>query len=218
MSKAKESVQSYWDARSDLFGNYYKQPSMFDRVFRKGVYERQAIAVEACRDVPNARVLDIGSGPGVNSVSLIKNGRAQSLLGIDFSEQMNTYARRTTADEGVADKCEFVLGDALDFDFGDRKFDYAYALGVFDYVQNAETLLRRMATLSGHSIMASWPADGVRMALRRYRYTCSLFHYSEADIRALHAAIGIPAADLRLINIGGGWASIAKTRAVKPAS
>ena len=78
MSKKTETVQSYWDARSDLFGNYYKKPSSFDRIFRKGVYERQAIAVQACKEIPNAKVLDIGSGPGVNSVSLIKNATASS--------------------------------------------------------------------------------------------------------------------------------------------
>jgi len=204
-----ESVQSYWDARSELFGNYYKKPSAFDRVFRKGVYERQAIAVKACKEIPNATVLDVGSGPGVNSVSLIKNGGASHIFGVDFAQQMIDYANKTAADEGVADKCTFVLGDILTYDFGGKTFDYACALGVFDYVENAQLLVKRMSDLTTGSFMASWPEDGLRMALRRYRYTCPLFHYTEQRIIDLHKAAGIPENKLEIIRIGGGWATVA---------
>jgi cyclopropane fatty-acyl-phospholipid synthase-like methyltransferase len=209
MSKKTESVQSYWDARSELFGNYYKKPSSFDRVFRKGVYERQAIAVQACKEIPNATVLDIGSGPGVNSVSLIKNAGASHVFGVDFAQQMIDYANQTVKEEGVADKCTFVLGDVLTYDFGGKKFDYAYALGVFDYIENAQALLNRMSELSTKSFMASWPENGLRMALRRYRYTCPLFHYTEQDIIDLHKKAGIDKNKLDIIRIGGGWATVA---------
>ncbi len=209
MSKKTESVQSYWDARSDLFGNYYKKPSSFDRIFRKGVYERQAIAVKACKEIPGARVLDIGSGPGVNSVSLIKNAGASHVFGVDFAQHMIDYAIDTAKEEGVADKCTFVLGDVLTYDFGDKKFDYAYALGVFDYVENAQALLTRMSQLSTKSFMASWPENGLRMALRRYRYTCPLFHYTEQQIIDMHKKAGISADKLEIIRIGGGWATVA---------
>ncbi|MEP7163370.1 MAG: class I SAM-dependent methyltransferase [Ferruginibacter sp.] len=209
MSKKTETVQSYWDARSDLFGNYYKKPSSFDRIFRKGVYERQAIAVKACKDIPNASVLDIGSGPGVNSVSLIKNAGASHVFGVDFAQHMIDYANNTAKEEGVGDKCTFVLGDVLTYDFGNRKFDYAYALGVFDYVQEAQALLSRMSALSTRSFMASWPENGLRMALRRYRYTCPLFHYTEQQIIDLHKNAGISKDKLEIIQIGGGWATVA---------
>ena len=56
--------------------------------------------------------------------------------------------------------------------------------------------------------MISWPEDGVRMALRRRRYTCPLFHYSVSDIKDLHSQAGI--SRLELIKIGGGWATIAR--------
>lgn len=210
MSKQMETVQSYWDARSELFGNYYKKPSSFDRVFRKGVYERQAIAVKGCKEIPNATVLDVGSGPGVNSVSLIKNAGASLIFGVDFAQHMIDYANNTAKEEGVADKCTFVLGDVLTYNFGDKKFDYAYALGVFDYVEDATKLLTRMSQLSTRSFMASWPENGLRMALRRYRYTCPLFHYTEQQIIDLHHKAGIPRDKLEIIRIGGGWATIAR--------
>lgn len=205
-----ESVQSYWDARSELFGNYYKKPSAFDRVFRKGVYERQAIAVKTCKEIAgNKTVLDVGSGPGVISVSMIKNANASFVTGVDFAQQMIDYANKTVKEEGVADRCKFILGDILTHDFKGETFDYSFALGVFDYVEDAQALLTRMSDLSKVSFMASWPENGLRMALRRYRYTCPLFHYTEQKIIDLHAKAGIDRKNLKLYRIGGGWASVA---------
>ncbi len=123
---------------------------------------------------------------------------------------MIDYANNTVKEEGVSDKCTFVLGDVLTYDFGTKKFDYSYALGVFDYVEQAQALLSRMSQLSTKSFMASWPENGLRMALRRYRYTCPLFHYTEQQIKDLHKNAGIPENKLEIIRIGGGWATIAR--------
>src|SRR5665213_626987 len=141
MSKIIQSAQSYWDERSELFGNYYKKPSAFDRIFRKGVYERVAIAVKACKEIKNADCLDVGSGPGINSVSLIKNANASHVTGIDFAQQMIDYAIETSKTENVADKCTFILGDATTYDFNGKTFDFSMALGVFDYIENAQVLI-----------------------------------------------------------------------------
>ena len=102
------------------------------------------------------------------------------------------------------------MGDVLSYDFCTKKFDYSYALGVFDYVEQAQALLSRMSQLSTKSFMASWPENGLRMALRRYRYTCPLFHYTEQQIKDLHKNAGIPENKLEIIRIGGGWATIAR--------
>ena len=208
MSSVKESVQSYWDSRSELFNNYYERPSFFDGIFRRGIYERVAVAIKACRELDRPKVLDIGSGPGANSVSMIKNTSAISLVGIDFSQHMVDLAKAKTEAAGVGDKCQFILGDVMTHNFGRTRFDFSMGLGLFDYVEDAPALIRKMAELTTSSFVISWPEDGVRMALRRRRYTCPLFHYSVADIRKLHAQAGI--SRLELIKIGGGWATIAR--------
>jgi SAM-dependent methyltransferase len=210
MSKAMETAQSYWDARSDLFGNYYKKPSLFDKIFRKGVFTRVAIAVKACKELGNATVLDVGSGPGVNSVSLIKNAGAQHVFGIDFAPHMIEYAANNAKAEGVADKCEFVLGDMMDYDFGGRTFDFSMALGVVDYVKDTEALVKKMAALTNKSFVISWPENGLRMALRRYRYTCPVYHYNVEDIKRIHRAAGIADDKLEIIPYPGGWGTIAR--------
>src|SRR6202011_3870248 len=113
MSKPVHTAQQYWDERSDLFASYYKKPSTFDKLFRKAVYLRTAVALKTIQEYPDCTVLDIGSGPGVNSVTWMKNSKASRLLGIDFAESMNEYARKNAAAEGVADRCEFIEGDFM---------------------------------------------------------------------------------------------------------
>lgn len=208
MSKIIQTAQSYWDERSELFGNYYKKPSMFDRVFRKGVYERVAVAIKACKDINNATCLDVGSGPGINSVSLIKNAKASHVTGIDFAQHMIDYATKIAETENVADKCNFILGDAITYNFNGKTFDFSMALGVFDYIENAQALINRMSELTTKTFVISWPQNGIRMMLRRKRYTCPLFHYTLEHIHDLHKKAGIT--NLEIITIGGGWASIAK--------
>ena len=73
MLKAKETVQNYWNERSEIFGNYYKKPTLFDSIMRKGIYSRVAVSVQVCKSLTNPTVLDVGSGPGINSETIIKN-------------------------------------------------------------------------------------------------------------------------------------------------
>ena len=63
MSKTMHTAQEYWDVRSDLFANYYKKPSLFDKTFRKGVFIRTAVALKTIKEFDRPTILDIGSGP-----------------------------------------------------------------------------------------------------------------------------------------------------------
>ena len=210
MSRARQTAQAYWGSKSRVFSGYYTKPSFFDKVFRSGIYDRIALAVRVCGDIQNTSVLDIGCGPGLNSVSLIKNANASRVTGIDFAAEMIDLARRTAESEKVADRCDFILGDALIHDFGGKKFDFSMALGVFDYVDNAQALISRMSALTTRAFVISWPENCVRMWLRRRRYTCPLYHYTLSRIRDLHANASIAADKLEIIKIGGGWATIAR--------
>ena len=50
MSKPIHTAQQYWDVRSDLFANYYKKPSIFDKAFRKAVYTRTAVVLKTIKE------------------------------------------------------------------------------------------------------------------------------------------------------------------------
>ena len=207
MSKATHTAQQYWDSRSDLFANYYKKPSLFDKLLRKAVYTRTAVALKVIKGCGKCTVLDIGSGPGVNSVTWLKNSEATHLLGIDFAENMNEYARKNAETEGVGARCKFVEGDFLTYNFTD-KYDVSAAMGVSDYVKEMDMFLKKMDAVSNKAFVVSWPLNGLRMALRRYRYTCPVFHYNEADVRRLHEGLNIKS--LEIIPMQGGMMSVAR--------
>lgn len=198
-------VRAYWDSHSDVFGDYYKQPTWFDRTFRKAIFLRAMIAVELCREFRGPTVVDIGSGPGINSVAMIKKGGASHLLGIDFAPRMNELARHNARAEGVTAKCEFVEGDFMTHDLPPFSRDIAAALGVFDYVRDPQAFLNRMRDVAKKALVASWPESGLRMALRRARYSCSVYSYTERRIRELHDKAGV--SKLVLVQIPAGWVS-----------
>ncbi len=208
MSKAIHTAQQYWDVRSDLFANYYKKPSLFDKLLRKAVYTRTAVALKVIKECGKCTVLDIGSGPGVNSVTWLKNSEATFLLGIDFAENMNEYARKNAENEGVGERCKFVEGDFLTYDFHNEKYDVSVAVGVTDYVKDMDVFLKKMDAVTNKAFVLSWPLNGLRMALRRYRYTCPVYHYNEADVRRLHEGLNIKS--LEIIPMQGGMMSVAR--------
>ncbi len=195
MSK-EESAKDYWNVRSDLFANYYVKPSKFDLLFRRGIYTRAAVAMEVIRGYKQSTVIDVGSGPGVNSVNWLKNSDISFLTGIDFAEAMITYSNELIEREGLAGRAKFIQGDFLTFDFQDQKFDVSVAMGVFDYVENSLMLLEKMGAVSNKAVVASWPRNGLRMALRRYRYTCPLFHYDEQQVIRMHRDAGLPSVEI----------------------
>lgn len=208
MSKAIHTAQQYWDVRSDLFANYYKKPSTFDKLLRKAVYLRTAVALKTIQEYPDCTILDIGSGPGVNSVSWLKNSKASHLLGIDFAENMNEYARKNAAEQEVGSRCEFIEGDFRTFDFGGRKFDVSVAVGVFDYTEDAASFIKKMSETTNKAFVISYPENGLRMFLRRKRYTCPVYDYSEDSIRTLHSLCDIK--KLEIVRSQGGWVSVAR--------
>jgi ubiquinone/menaquinone biosynthesis C-methylase UbiE len=210
MSKQTHTAQQYWDVRSDLFASYYKKPSLFDKLFRKGIYTRTAVALKTIQEYDKPTVLDIGSGPGVNSVTWLKNSNASFLLGIDFAESMNEYARNNAKAEGLADRCKFIEGDFMKHNLDNKTFDVSVAAGVLDYIDDASAFIKRMDAVTNKAFVVSWPKDGLRMALRRYRYTCSVFHYTEKSIRDLHANCNIKGLDI--VSTSAGWITVARKK------
>jgi ribosomal protein L11 methyltransferase len=57
------------------------------------------------------RVLDVGSGSGILGIAAIKLGAA-SAVGIDIDPEANEVATRNASRNGVADRVEFLEGDA----------------------------------------------------------------------------------------------------------
>ena len=85
-------------------------------------------------------VIDLGSGDGRNVIAAAKRGARG--LGVEFNPDMVKHARRLAAQQGVADRAEFVEGDMFEADISK-----ATALVLFLLSDNLEKLKPRFAAL-----------------------------------------------------------------------
>lgn len=220
MSKLEEVKHRFeWDAQS--FAAIYESDSFalrwLNRVFRKAIFARYDIAMRESGDVTGKSILDIGCGSGVYSIELARRGAAR-VKGLDFSEPMLEIARRSASEAGVGSAAEFVRGEFLAHDFGTDTFDISIAMGVFDYLEEAQPFLTKMSKLTRGLVLASFPKFSmVRGTARRLRYRLTsrgdVFYYSADEVGRLAARAGLKKHRLiRLASSGGGWVLVGDNR------
>jgi 2-polyprenyl-3-methyl-5-hydroxy-6-metoxy-1,4-benzoquinol methylase len=177
-------VRRYFREQAAQFDSIYEGKTpigrWLDRTFRSSIFVRYALTFEYAGDLHGKRVLDIGCGPGRYAVEFAKRGAAE-VVGVDLSDEMLGLARQEAERAGVADRCKFQLGDFWNQNY-ERSFDVVIAMGVYDYLQDAEAWVRKMAATSRGKFMASFPKwDLVRAPLRRWRYKlrdCPVYYYT----------------------------------------
>lgn len=117
-------------------------------VIRREAHHAQYQAFIEC--VPaGSTVIDAGCGEGVLSVLLAKHGCR--IIGIDISEPNIAAAQELARQEGVADRCQFMVGDAEHLPVADESADVAVSSHVLehipDFVQGVRELNRVAKTL-----------------------------------------------------------------------
>jgi ubiquinone/menaquinone biosynthesis C-methylase UbiE len=146
---------------------------------------------EALDPLAGRSLLDAGCGGGRYAIPAAKAGAAR-VLGLDFSEPMLELGRRKAAAEGVGGVCEFVNGDLLTHPLAEKSFDYAIAIGFFDYQADPVAALRALARAARRRVFVSLPKRWhVLTPQRKLRYTlfkCFVRFYSRAEIERLAAA------------------------------
>lgn len=137
-------------------------------------------------------LLDAGCGGGRYAIPAAKAGASQ-VLGIDFSESMLALGRQKAAAEGVGDVCRFEVGDLLTYAVPEKSFDYAIAIGFFDYQKDPEAALRALARAARRRVFVSLPKRWHLLTPQRWvRYTffrCYIRFYSRADVERLAASV-----------------------------
>jgi ubiquinone/menaquinone biosynthesis C-methylase UbiE len=210
-----ERTRVYFESTALSFDSLYKEEDRFwyyvNHVFRPALYERVRLTVDEMIELRDFTVLDVGCGSGRNSVKFLKAG-ARHVVGIDFAESMLGLAKQYSAVTGFASQCDFVLGDALTYPFP-QKFDVVVALGVFDYLREPAEMLRRMAGLASHKVIAGFPAYTlIRGTQRKVRYWlkgCPVYFQSQKQLRAICHEVGLD--DYRLVPCGGaGYLLVAR--------
>lgn len=89
---------------------------------------------------PGERVLDVGSGAGVDSlVAALMVGTEGSVTGLDMTPEMLDKARRGAEELGLAN-VTFVEGEAESMPFADASFDAIVSNGVIDLIPDKDAV------------------------------------------------------------------------------
>jgi arsenite methyltransferase len=89
---------------------------------------------------PGERVLDIGSGAGMDSlIAALQVGPEGSVTGIDMTPQMIDNARQGAAELGLSN-VTFVEGEAEQLPFDDASFDVVISNGVIDLIPDKDAV------------------------------------------------------------------------------
>lgn len=138
-------------------------------------------------------MLDVGCGSGRVGELVLEAG-AGDYVGVDFAAPMIDLAESRL--ERYASRCQLLVADFLDATI-DGGFDVILALGLFDYLPQAEPFTRRMAELAapGGCVVASFPAwSPVKGPVRKVRYewirNCPIFNYTRPQLERMFGDAG----------------------------
>jgi ubiquinone/menaquinone biosynthesis C-methylase UbiE len=182
-------VQDYFVRHAARFDGLYGGDNMatraFDRLFRKPMYERYRLTIEALGNAKGKKYLDLGCGSGRYAINLARLGA--KVVGLDFSAAMLEFARTYAKEEGVSSKVKFIEADMNRWmDETDDHFDAAFAMGVFDYLDDPIGTLRRMLEVAGRAYLSVPSPEFPRAQLRRLRYkrqNCPVYFFTARSLR-----------------------------------
>ena len=191
-----QAVSRYFQGAADDFDAIYGGKGLLgrwvDRTWRRDMYERFRLTFEACGDIADKNVLDIGCGSGRYSVEFAARGAAQ-VVGIDFAPRMVTLSQQHASNSGVGDRCRFIVEDFMQAEFTER-FDICVAIGVFDYIASPKVFLDKMRSLADQKLILSFPSRSpIRTPIRKARYLlkrCPVYFYDRDQITNLVSGLG----------------------------
>ncbi|HVZ94158.1 MAG TPA: class I SAM-dependent methyltransferase [Phycisphaerales bacterium] len=193
---AKASVSEFFHSYAEGFDAIYgNKNTIVNRVVNKYLRSSMRLRFEksiaACNPIEGRSVLDVGTGPGHYAITLARRG-AGRVLGLDFAEGMLNVARQHAQEAGVADKCEFRMGDFIKAELNET-FDYVILMGFMDYMSDPAMVIDRALSLAKVRVMFSFPrAEGLLAWQRQLRYKsrCDLFQYSRGRLEELFSKYG----------------------------
>ncbi len=201
------AIQAYFERNAARFDGLYEPRGLawaINRVFRKALFVRAAIALEECSRLPGGTVLDVGCGSGRNSLQFLREGKASRVLGIDFSGPMIALARDLARREGA--RADFLQADFMSWDEG-AIFDLVVALGIFDYLSDPVPFLAKMFRHCRRTLVFSAPGYSlIRTPLRAFRYSlknCPVRFYTRKGLARICEHAGLGCYELRRIASSG---------------
>lgn len=110
---------------------------------------------------PDTSVLDIGCGKGTSAVYLAKKTGCR-VTGVDMSPGLIEEAKALAGREGVQERVQFRIGNAMKLPFSDRSFDTAISQAVLVLVPDQERAVREAMRVIRPGKAAGWLELGWR--------------------------------------------------------
>jgi len=197
MSEEIQSQAAYWNNESSAFQSIYSHEksaaaNLLDRVFRKDMYQRFEFTMDHAEPVAGRTFLEVGCGNGLYAIELARRGAAR-VTGIDIAENMLRLCRENAARAGLADRCEFIRTDLLEFG-SSAHADVSIGIGLFDYITDPLPVLRKMCGVTNDRVIVSFPRLWTwRAPVRKMRLSlrnCDVHFYTRSRVAALIKAAG----------------------------
>ena len=196
---APERVRRRSTAKARQFDDLYEDERPLVRLLWPGLFRRRQLAVDTVRAYRDPSVLDVGCGSGRIGEFALEAG-ASRYVGVDFSAPMIELARARL--ERFAERVTLVTDDFLNAPL-DWSFEVVLALGLFDYLPNADAFARRMFELCapGGCVVGSFPAwSRVKGPIRRIRYewigNCPIFNYTREGLDDVFRSAGFQSVEI----------------------
>ena len=196
--KNNQDSLKYWSKTNKWFINSYKN-SWIEELIHGPVKLREQCAVSAAKLINSKTILDLGCGPCRVLSRALNETNAENAIGLDFSKSMLEESRKHLKNLNLSKKVLLKEADLIKMR-SYPKADIAFGLGLFDYIEEPQIILKK-AHQSSNYLVASWPAPNFRNFLRKFRYSCPIYTYSKNDIVNLFNKIDINSIDF--ISAGG---------------
>lgn len=124
-----DAAAQWWNIDSKTGGRYGKQI--------KFIREKATIA--------NMVTLDVATGLGRFAIDFAKSGAAK-VTGVDISASMIERAKNNAAEEGVAEKIDFKVGNAADLNFDTNSLDIISLMEVLVHLPDPQEVIKKLSS------------------------------------------------------------------------
>ncbi|WP_049937041.1 class I SAM-dependent methyltransferase [Haloplanus natans] len=154
--------------------------------------EKRAV-LDALNPLDGRNVLEIACGTGRFTAMLAERGA--DIVGLDISSAMMAEGRKKARAAGVADRIEFIRGDAARLPFPDDHFDTVFAMRFFHLADTPAKFLAEMCRVSKEQVFFDTFNDRSTRVLYNWLLPMGSRLYGHDEVKRLIDGAGLTLTD-----------------------